>query len=659
MKLKMKLMLMFAITVLFAATPLVAVGLYQIEKQAARGVDAKLDGAMASAANQLDSWLSSNAKVVETLGFAIQEGIPEGELTENYFSIMNLGTNKENMSDFYFGSESDGTFMNGAVWSPNTGYDSRQRPWYIEAKQANKLIFTDPYQDTMTKQFAVSIAMPVSGKNGGIQGIVAGDLLLSTITETVEKINLDDLGYAFLLDKKGMILAHPDEQQVNTSAAENAELKPFLAGMQANEMGQQTFSFEGETYLLYYNQIPSTGWIVGSVISEKVAFADYYKLRNQYIVIIFATLLIVLAASYFIATRFVKPLQRLRATSQQMSEGDFTGRVTLKGKDEFAELGTAFNHMSDKLGVLLKQVAESASQVHSVSIEMDEHTNNTRRISEQIALATEELAKGSSSQADSVYAGSERLSEMSESARGISHSVEQSVAMINEAGSAMNAGLQAVDHQVKLAADNRQSIDRVGKSIALLVDKSQKIEVIVGIIRGIASQTNLLALNAAIEAARAGENGRGFAVVADEVRKLAEQSTGSAGDIIVLLDEIQAASRQSVSEVSHAEGFVEQQVAAVNETRDSFERIQQSIDGIGSQIRAVSVSTMELDDNAGKISEVIASVAAMSQQSAASTEEVASSTQEQFEFISSISERSNELTQHANALFEEVKKFKI
>ncbi|ANY69265.1 hypothetical protein BBD42_24365 [Paenibacillus sp. BIHB 4019] len=659
MKLKMKLMLMFVLTVIFAATPLVAAGLYHIEKQSARGVDARLEGTMASAANQLDSWLSSNAKVVETLGFVIQEGIPEGELTENYFSIMNLGTNKENMSDFYFGYESDGTFMNGSDWSPDADYDPRQRPWYMEAKQANKLIFSDPYQDMMSKQYAVSIAMPVNGKNGGIQGIVAGDLLLSTITETVSKINLDGLGYAFLLDKKGMILAHPDEQQVNTSAAENAALKPLLAGMQANAIGQQSFSLEGEPYLLYYNQIPSTGWIVGSVISEKLAFANYFKLRNQYIVIISATLLIVMAASYFIATRFSKPLHRLRIISHQMSEGDFTGRVTLKGKDEFAELGIAFNLMSDKLSALLQQVAESAGRVHSVSVEMEEHTNNTQRISQQIALATEELAKGSSSQADSVYAGSERLSEMSESARSISHSVEQSVAMINEAGSAMSAGLQAVDDQVKLAADNRKSIDRVGKSIALLVDKSQKIEVIVGVIRGIASQTNLLALNAAIEAARAGENGRGFAVVADEVRKLAEQSTGSAGDIIVLLDEIQAASRQSVSEVSHAEGYVEQQVAAVYETRDSFERIQQSIDGIGSQIRAVSVSTAELDDNAGKISEVIASVAAMSQQSAASTEEVASSTQEQFEFISSISERSNELTQHAHALFEEVNKFKI
>jgi methyl-accepting chemotaxis protein len=66
-----------------------------------------------------------------------------------------------------------------------------------------------------------------------------------------------------------------------------------------------------------------------------------------------------------------------------------------------------------------------------------------------------------------------------------------------------------------------------------------------------------------------------------------------------------------------------------------------------------------LDDSSGKIADVISSVAAMSEQSAASTEEVASSTQEQFNYITSISERSNELAQPANTLYEEVKKFKI
>ncbi|PQP83853.1 methyl-accepting chemotaxis protein [Paenibacillus sp. PCH8] len=659
MKLKPKLMIMFLAAVVITALPLATLGLYQTEKQATRNVDSKLNGLMSSAANELNGWISSNAKVIETLGFVIQEAVPEGELTKQYFNIMNLGSNKESLSDLYFGSEQDGTFMNGTDWSPDANYDPRERPWYQQAKQANQLVFSDPYLDMTSDQYAVSIAMPVQNNEGTMQGIVAGDLLLSTLTDTVGKINLDGLGYPFLIDKNGLVLAHPDDKLVNTSAADNEELNPLLADMQSNPSGQKPFHYNDEDYLLFYNQIPSTGWVIGSIISEKLAYAEYYELRNNYILIIGVTLLVVLAGAYWIATLFIKPLRSLHGTSQQMSSGDFTGRVQIKGKDEFAELGMAFNQMSDQLSTLFRQVTISSERVQSISGEMLEHTDNTKRIAEQISIATDELAQGSSTQAESVYDGSSRLSEMSDSVGGINRSVEQSITMMRDAGEAMLAGLQAVDYQVELSDGNRKSIDRVGDSINLLAEKSQKIEGIVGMIQGIASQTNLLALNASIEAARAGEHGRGFAVVAEEVRKLAEQSAGSAQDIIVLLNEIQTASRQSVSEVDSAEHGIDQQVAAVHEMRNSFMRIKQSIDGIDSQLQQVSSATTELDNNSGKIAEVISSVAAMSEESAASTEEVASSTQEQFNYITSISERSNELAQQANTLAKEVKKFKI
>ncbi|WP_434748415.1 methyl-accepting chemotaxis protein [Paenibacillus amylolyticus] len=658
MKLKLKLMLAFSITVLVTAGALAPLGLVQTEKQATQSVNNKLNGLVSTATYQLDGWLHGNEKLVETLGLVFQEAVPASNLNEDYLSIMYKGTNPNNLEDLYYGNE-DGQFMNGSDFEQAADYDPRKRSWYKEAVQADKLIFTDPYIDNKSKQFTVSIAMPVKTKSGTLQGVVASDILLSKLTDTVNQIDLDGLGYTFMLDKKGVILAHPEANLASTSAADNGQLGPLLADMQANPSGQKSFQYNGENLLLYYKQIPSTGWIVGSVISEKLAYAEYYQLRNQYILIIVVTLLTVLTIAYWVATRFIKPLKRLQVMSGQMSHGDFTGRVDAKGKDEFAELGIAFNTMSDHLSILLQKVRSSADQVHDISIDMENHTGNTQRIAEQIFIATDELAQGSSSQAESVYEGSNRLSAMSQTVNGINDNVEQSVMMMQEVTEAMSVGLQSVDAQVELAEDNRSSIDRVGEAIHLLAEKSQKIESIASMIRDISAQTNLLALNASIEAARAGTQGNGFAVVANEVRKLAEQSSQSVESIIVLLDEIHTASEQSVNEVNSAEQAIQQQVTSVHEMRNVFARIKQSVDGIDLQVRHVSEATAELDNNAGKISEVISSVAAMSEQSAASTEEVASSTQEQFNYITTISQRSKELTHSANTLFDEVKKFKI
>ncbi|CAI6086521.1 Methyl-accepting chemotaxis protein McpB [Paenibacillus sp. JJ-100] len=658
MKLKLKLMLTFSITVLVTAGALATLGLVQTGKQATQSVNNKLNGLVSTATYQLDGWLHGNEKLVETLGLVFQEAVPASNLNADYLSIMYKGTNPENLEDIFYGNE-NGDFMNGSGFEHAAGYDPRERSWYKEAVQADKLIFTDPYLDNKSKQFTVSIAMPVKTKSGALQGVVASDILLSKLTDTVNQIDLDGLGYTFMLDKKGVILAHPDTDLASTSAADNGQLAPLLVDMQSNLSGQKSFQYNGENLLLYFKQIPSTGWIVGSVISEKLAYAEFYELRNQYILIIAITLLAVLTIAYWVATRFIKPLKRLQLMSGQMSLGDFTDRVDTKGKDEFAELGAAFNTMSDHLSILLQKVKSSADQVHDISKDMENHTGNTQRIAEQIFIATDELAQGSSSQAESVYEGSNRLSAMSQTMNGINDSLEQSVMMMEEVTEAMSAGLQSVDTQVELAEDNRNSIDRVGEAIDLLADKSRKIESIASMIHNISAQTNLLALNASIEAARAGVHGNGFAVVATEVRKLAEQSSQSVEDIIVLLDEIQAASEQSVNEVTSAEKAIQQQVTSVHEMRNVFARIKQSIEGIDLQVRHVSTATAELDNNAGKISEVISSVAAMSEQSAASTEEVASSTQEQFNYITTISERSKELNQHANTLFDEIKKFKI
>jgi len=95
-------------------------------------------------------------------------------------------------------------------------------------------------------------------------------------------------------------------------------------------------------------------------------------------------------------------------------------------------------------------------------------------------------------------------------------------------------------------------LDTVGSTkttIADLDDNTEKINLFVTTVTGIAKRTNLLALNAAIEAAKSGAAGKGFAVVADEVRKLSERTSATALEISDIVNTIVSLSELALSSI--------------------------------------------------------------------------------------------------------------
>jgi methyl-accepting chemotaxis protein len=100
--------------------------------------------------------------------------------------------------------------------------------------------------------------------------------------------------------------------------------------------------------------------------------------------------------------------------------------------------------------------------------------------------------------------------------------------ILEDVSDKQNESLRVVAQRVEVI---NGSIEANSSQVLHMIEQSESMKSVIGIIGDIADRTNLLALNAAIEAARAGEHGRGFAVVADSVRDLAEQTQKSLNEI--------------------------------------------------------------------------------------------------------------------------------
>ncbi|MEE4358547.1 MAG: methyl-accepting chemotaxis protein, partial [Desulfococcaceae bacterium] len=194
-----------------------------------------------------------------------------------------------------------------------------------------------------------------------------------------------------------------------------------------------------------------------------------------------------------------------------------------------------------------------------------------------VQKAARNVAEGSrqmNSSAEQICAG---IAHQAAGIEEISVSMEEMSRQVNQ--NARNSGETAAI-AAKTVTGAGEGSQVVNETVTAMKKISEKIR----IIEDIARQTNMLALNAAIEAARAGEHGRGFGVVAAEVRKLAEKSRKSAKSINAL-------SFSSLEISENAGKILEETVSGIRKTAELIQEISASgaeqAEGIGQVNRAV------------------------------------------------------------------------
>lgn len=221
---------------------------------------------------------------------------------ENRDYVKNVLETKKLKSSFLavgFGYDVDGKVVeNDDGWEPDSSYDPRKRPWYVDAKRDGKLTVTEPYVDVSTKQMIISIATPVYNQ-GQFTGAMFYDLKLNGLAEMVNKINLFDAGKLFIITSDGMTVAHPNAEN------NGKNISTYLPKFDIKE-GSQDIDIEGKSFLLSLTYLPSQNWFVGALVDNEKAFATVDSLRNS--AIIYTIIGVIL--SIIILTVLIKFLMR-------------------------------------------------------------------------------------------------------------------------------------------------------------------------------------------------------------------------------------------------------------------------------------------------------------------------------------------------------------
>ncbi|RZA14965.1 MAG: chemotaxis protein, partial [Proteobacteria bacterium] len=160
----------------------------------------------------IQHWLSGRILLAETLA----ESVALNPSAEAVGALLKQKTLLANFDFAYLGDVSGNYFLEPPDTMPE-GYDARTRPWYTDAMSARRTVLTEPYIDAANGKTILTIATPAMSSNGQPVGVVGGDLSLDTLVKTINSLDFDGGGYAFLVSGDGKILVHPDSQLVMKS----------------------------------------------------------------------------------------------------------------------------------------------------------------------------------------------------------------------------------------------------------------------------------------------------------------------------------------------------------------------------------------------------------------------------------------------------------
>ncbi|MEG4928141.1 MULTISPECIES: ATP-binding protein [unclassified Microcoleus] len=184
---------------------------------------------------------------------------------------------------------------------------------------------------------------------GKIQGVAMIGILLSDLARAIGTVRIGKTGFAFLVDNKGQLIAHPDEKFFAQKQLINLSNYPPVKTLLAGKRGAFYFADErGVKWLSCLNQLDS-GWGV-IILQEEAEVLEKEELFWQFAITI-ATIAVlgVGGLTWILTSRLVRPIGDLTVAAAQLSNGDWNQRVNIDRQDELGTLANAFNHMAVQL----------------------------------------------------------------------------------------------------------------------------------------------------------------------------------------------------------------------------------------------------------------------------------------------------------------------
>lgn len=393
--------LVFKLTLLF----MVAIGLvflvifFIIRKQA---VELLSESTMDQAAqigettvNRMDQTFWETMRIAELFASGIGEcKLSDSALREQMQRILSVAHQNRNEILALAVAYEPGAFgevderMLLSIWNPDgirftAGGNYQNKPWYVLTKKQNRAQWQEPFIGDFVKEPIAIYSVPFyetgTGGTKRFAGVVCVDLSINWMQKLIEKTQVPDSGYAFLLSKSGRIVVHPRMEWIFSESIfmiadkqSSKELQQIGLKMIAGGSDSTLFqAVDGRKLFAYYRPMESTRWSFGILFSEQSLFARVGSLQNSFLFLGACGLIMLLMMIILVTIRITRPLKQLARSATEIGMGHLETDISkFQCNDELGALAQAFRLMRDSLILQMEHLRKVTADKEKIESEL-------------------------------------------------------------------------------------------------------------------------------------------------------------------------------------------------------------------------------------------------------------------------------------------------
>jgi len=255
-----------------------------------------------------------------------------------------------------------------------SGLDLSKEPKFTDAVKSK--VYYGPVYFRRDSEPYMTLSLAGTRRDAGVS---IAEVNLKLIWDVVSKIKVGQHGDAYVVDKQGRLIAHPDISLVlrktdMTRLAQVQAARQHETGAAAQEVETST-DIQGRQVLTAYAPVEPLGWTVFVELPVAEAYEPLIASLQRTALVLFGALFLAALAGIFLARRMMVPIQALRTGAARIAGGDLTQRISVKTGDELEALADQFNDMTGRLQESYADLEKKVDvRTHELSESLDQQT---------------------------------------------------------------------------------------------------------------------------------------------------------------------------------------------------------------------------------------------------------------------------------------------